>query len=64
VSDFEEPCIVWRKSAASSSANCVEAAVADGSVLIRDSVNPRVVLSLSPAAWSAFLARARSEDFS
>lgn len=63
MADFEEPCIAWRKGRASNTGNCVEVAVAAGSVLIRDSMNPRVVLSLPPAAWSAFLARARSADF-
>ncbi len=63
VADFEGPCIAWRKSTASNSGNCVQVAVVDGSVLIRDSVDPRVVLRLPPAAWSAFLAQARRKDF-
>jgi hypothetical protein len=63
VADLEKPRIAWRMSTKTSSGNCVEVAVADGSVLIRDSTNPDgVVLSLSPAAWSAFLAHARSKD--
>jgi hypothetical protein len=62
VADFEERRIAWRKSTASSTGNCVQVAVDDGSVLIRDSVSPRVVLRLPPAAWSAFLARTRSKD--
>jgi Domain of unknown function (DUF397) len=62
VADFAGPDIAWRKSTASNTGNCLQAAVVAGSVLVRDSVNPRVVLSLSPAAWSAFLTRARSED--
>ena len=58
MADFEGPCIAWRKSTASNSGNCVQVAVVDGSVLIRDSVNPDgVVLRLPPAAWSAFLAQ-------
>lgn len=61
--DLEEPCVIWRKSTASNTNGCVEVAVADGSVLIRDSANPDgVVLRLPPAVWSAFLARARSRD--
>lgn len=64
VADFKDPCIVWRKSKASNSGGCVEVAVVDGSVLIRDSANPDgVMLRLPPAAWSAFLTRARSTDF-
>ena len=60
MANFEEPCIAWRKSTASNSGDCVEVAVAGGSVLIRDSANrDGAVLRLRPAAWSAFLARAR-----
>jgi hypothetical protein len=62
VADFEGPGIAWRKSIASNSGNCLQVAVAVGSVLVRDSVNPPVVLSLTPAAWSAFLAQVRSAD--
>jgi Domain of unknown function (DUF397) len=65
VTDFEEPRITWRKSTASNSGNCVEIAIVEGSVLIRDSANPDGgVLELRPAAWSAFLARARGTDLS
>ena len=61
--DFDEPCIAWRKSTASNTGDCVQVAAVGGSVLIRDSANPDgVVLSLSPAAWSAFLAHARHKD--
>jgi hypothetical protein len=64
VPDFEEPCIAWRKSTKSAPSNCVEVAVVDGSVLIRDSVNPTgVVLKLPPGVWSGFLTRTRGEDF-
>ncbi len=64
MADFEEPCIAWRKSAASNSSGCVEVAVADGSVLVRDSANrDGRVLRISHAAWSAFLTHARSKDF-
>lgn len=63
MADFIEPCIVWRKSTASNSGGCVEVAIVEGSVLIRDSANPDGgMLRLPPAAWSAFLARARSKD--
>ena len=63
MAEFEEPCVMWHRSTASGSSNCVEVATFDGSVLIRDSVNPDgMVLRLPPAAWSAFLARARIKD--
>jgi hypothetical protein len=64
VADFEVPCIVWRKSEVSGTTNCLEVAVAAGSVLIRDSANPEgVVLEFPPAAWSIFLVRARAKDW-
>ena len=64
MADFEEPCITWRKSTASNSGTCVEVAVAGGSVLIRDSVNPDgPVMRVSTAAWSVFLTSARKQTF-
>ncbi len=63
MTDFEEPCIAWRKSTASNTGNCVEVTAVDGSVLIRDSVNrDGVVLRLSPVVWSSFLARVPASD--
>lgn len=64
MADFEESCIRWRKSTASSSGGCVEVAVADGSVLIRDSANlPGPVLSVPTSVWSVFLASLHEKDF-
>jgi len=61
---FEEPCIVWRKSAASASSDCVEVALVSGPViLVRDSADHKgPVLSFSPRAWSSFVARACVPD--
>lgn len=60
---LEEPRIAWRKSTKSNSGGCLEVAVVNGAVLIRDSMDrDGVVLRLSPAAWSGLLARARSKD--
>lgn len=63
MADFDKSCIVWRRSTKSGSDNCVEVATADGSVGVRDSVDPSVVLTLPPAAWSAFMKRVRDKDF-
>jgi hypothetical protein len=63
VTDFEERRIAWRKSSASSTGGCVEAAAVGGSVLIRDSVDRGgAVLRFPPTAWSAFLERERGTD--
>jgi hypothetical protein len=63
VVNLEEPHIEWRKSTASNSGGCVEVAIVDGSVRIRDSANPNgAVLELPPVAWSFFLTRARSTN--
>jgi hypothetical protein len=62
VTDFDEPCIAWRKSTASNSGGCVEVAIVDSTVLIRDSMNrDGAVLRLSPAAWTSFLPHVRLE---
>jgi hypothetical protein len=64
LAEFDEQSIVWRKSTASSGGSCLEVAAHNGLVLVRDSMNPTgVVLSLSPAAWCAFLAGAYKGDF-
>jgi hypothetical protein len=63
VADFGEQRIAWRKSTASNSGACVEVAVMGGSVLVRDSMNRNgPVLLMSPTAWSALLAHARTGD--
>ena len=63
MANFEGPCSAWRKSTASNSGGCLEVAVLNGSVLVRDSVNRAgAVLTLSPAAWSDLLARTRGKD--
>jgi hypothetical protein len=62
LAEFDEQSIVWRKSATSGGGNCLEVATHDGLVLVRDSMDPAaVMLKLSPAAWSAFLAFARDD---
>ena len=63
MADFKESIIVWRKSTASNSGGCVEVAVADGSVFIRDSANlDGPVLRVPTSAWSVFLTFAREKN--
>jgi hypothetical protein len=64
VADSEQTHIIWRKSRASGSGNCVEVAFADESVLVRSSrhsLGP--VLCFSRQEWVAFLEGVSSEEF-
>ena len=64
MADSEAPSLVWRKSMASDSGNCVEVAFGSESVLIRHSRNPSgPTLSFSPSEWEAFLTGARGGEF-
>ncbi|QES50420.1 DUF397 domain-containing protein [Streptomyces venezuelae] len=58
--------LVWVKSSYSSNdgPDCVEVAGAPGAVLVRDSKRPHDApyLSLSPAAWGAFLGSATAHS--
>ncbi|WP_322752383.1 DUF397 domain-containing protein [Frankia sp. Cas3] len=56
----------WRKSSYSNGAGgmCVEVAVADEGVFVRDSKNPSgPVLAFTGGEWEAFLAGARDGEF-
>lgn len=48
--------LVWRKSSYSTSGNCVEVAIQDEVVHIRDSKNPNLaVLSIPSSSWLEFI---------
>lgn len=48
--------LAWRRSSRCESSGCVEVAVGEGGVLMRDSAGPRgQVLAVSRADWVAFL---------
>ncbi|MEU6279620.1 DUF397 domain-containing protein [Streptomyces sp. NPDC047028] len=56
--------IQWRKSSFSEqSGNCLELAVVDGQVLVRESDDPGVVVTTTRAKLAAFLAGARAGEF-
>ncbi len=56
--------IQWRKSSYSDqSGNCLELAVVDGGVLVRESDEPSVIVSTSRAKLAAFLAGAKAGEF-
>lgn len=55
----------WRKASRSiGNGACVEAASADGRVLVRDSVNPSgAVIAYAPGAWQGFINSAKAGGF-
>jgi hypothetical protein len=56
--------IQWRKSSYSEqSGNCLELAVVDGRVLVRESDEPDVVVRTTRAKLAAFLAGAKAGEF-
>lgn len=57
---------VWRKSTRSgpNCDNCVEVAIINGTVAVRDSKNPTVaVLRFAPAGWRAFMGGTKDGEF-
>ncbi|MCX5525516.1 DUF397 domain-containing protein [Streptomyces bobili] len=56
--------IQWRKSSYSEqSGNCLELAVVDGQVLVRESDDPGVIVCTTSAKLAAFLAGAKAGEF-
>lgn len=56
VTDSEQSGIIWHRSKASGTGNCVEVASVDGSVRVRNSRDPLgSVLSFTCQEWAAFL---------
>jgi hypothetical protein len=54
----------WRKSPHSGDGNCVEVAVSEGTIGVRDSKNRHgAVLEFDSAEWSAFTAGVRDGEF-
>jgi len=55
----------WRKASRSiGNGACVEAASADGRVLVRDSVNPSgAVIAYAPGVWRRFIDSAKTGGF-
>lgn len=54
--------IAWRKSSHSAEGNCLEVALIQGHVAVRDSKDPGPMLTFSPQEWTELLARARSGE--
>lgn len=61
MADWDEMALAWRKSTRSNSGGCVEMALGDQVVLLRDSKRPEgTVLSVSPRAWAVLMAQVRN----
>jgi hypothetical protein len=64
VPDSNAVALSWRKSSASASGDCVEAATQNGHVLLRDSKRKGSnILKVTLSEWEIFLSRARSGSF-
>lgn len=61
MADFDgEPALIWRKSTRSDSGGCLEVALADGIVFLRDSKRPDgSILSIAPRAWTVLISEVR-----
>jgi hypothetical protein len=60
VAASQRPDVEWRKSSVSNSGGCVQIAAFGQAVAVRDSKDPaRSMLTVSPAAWAAFIGRTR-----
>jgi hypothetical protein len=62
LSAHEMPALTWRKSSASDSDDCVEVAITEGMIMVRDSKNRHGgQLAFSSNGWGAFLAAVRQD---
>lgn len=52
---------VWRKSSRCESQQCVEVALLEGGIAIRDSKDPRPRLVFDSSAWYAFIVTLRTD---
>ena len=60
----DESALVWRKSSYCANSTCVEVALLDSQVAVRDSKDQHgPVLLFTRAEWTAFLSGARNGDF-
>lgn len=64
MTDSEQADIAWYKSTMSGAENCVEVAVVNDSILVRNSRDPRgSVLSFTRQEWTAFLEGVNNANF-
>jgi hypothetical protein len=60
----ELPPAIWRKSSLSGINGCVETAVINGNIAVRDSKTPKgPVLTFTPVEWKAFIGGVRNGEF-
>ena len=61
---MDQSAAVWRKSSLSGTNACVEIAIVDGKVAVRDSKDPTgPVLEFTPREWEAFVGGVRKGEF-
>jgi len=53
----------WRKSSRCESSACVEVAIGDGDVEVRNSTDPATTLTFSPDEWAVFIAGVKAGEF-
>ncbi|MDH6143952.1 hypothetical protein P3T35_005987 [Kitasatospora sp. GP30] len=54
----------WQKSSFSGNSNeCIEVRAVDGTVEVRESDSPEVIIRTTPAKWAKFLLGARAGEF-
>jgi len=64
LTESERADLVWQKSTASASGECVEVAFTEAATLVRNSRQPSgPVLSFTISEWNAFLTGARNGEF-
>ena len=55
--------IVWRKSGQCESNACVEVAIGDQDIRVRNSCDPARTLTFSAAEWAVFIAGVKAGEF-
>ncbi|MCY1137432.1 DUF397 domain-containing protein [Actinoplanes sp. Pm04-4] len=56
--------LLWQKAKRCTGGNCVEAAEAEGQVLLRNSTNPNMILTFTAEEWDAFVDGVKKGEFS
>jgi hypothetical protein len=55
--------LAWAKSRFCDASSCVEVAILESEVAVRNSTSPDVIVRFSKPEWTAFIAAAQAGDF-